>query len=110
MRQIGWYALQLSVVGLVFWGASTPEGLANGGANPYAVTIGAVLMAAAATAAVMIARDSFLVVVRWLARIRGLPGKPNDTSERGRSLSATARGSRQPPKLAPRVRIGKQPR
>jgi hypothetical protein len=115
--KIGWYALQLGAGGVVFWFAATPEGQANGGTNGHAVILGAVLLAAAATAAVKIVRDALRFISRWVhgyfRRLpvgRSLPSQAYNPQEGRRSLSATAGRIRQPAELPPRVRLGKKPR
>lgn len=105
MRQLFWYSLQIAVAAPVFyWAAMTEEGRANGGDNPYAVTALVLIAMAAVTAAVMIARDVTLFLVR-LWRPRQI-----DETDDGSSRLPAAAGLGEPRKLTTGIRIGKQAR
>ena len=96
MRQFFWYALQIGVfAAVVHWFFS--NGKTDGG-----VFVVALMFTAAATAAVMIARDSFLWVARRLASFR-----QRDNASEGRRLAAPRPRLSEPGKFSPRRWIGK---
>jgi hypothetical protein len=117
-RQALWCAMQIAVVAVIFNWASSPEMQEHGGSNPGAVAVFAVLMAAAATAAVMIFRDSVSFLWRWLVhgearwtggRLFG-PRRQADQSNNGASRIEPGRGIGHPGKLPPGSGVRKQVR
>lgn len=118
-RQALWFALQIGVFAFIVSWATSPEMQETGGSNPYAVGVFALLMTMAATAAVMIFRDTVTWLWRWLvhgetqwtgARLFGpsrplrKPHQPND----GTSRIDASPGPRHPRELPPGSRVRKQ--
>lgn len=104
MRQLFWCSLQIAVFGSTVYWMNTPEMKDHGGDNAYAVTVLALMLTMAVTAAVMITRDSASFVIR---RVRALR-QPNQPNDRPDWVNATPRLSK-PRELSARGRIGKQP-
>lgn len=105
MKQLFWCSLQIAVAGtVIYWTQTDPSLMDGAGQNPFAVVVFAVLMAMAATSAAMIARDSFLFVVRLVRRALGKPNDPNN----GRDLIGAGTGLRQPHELTASSGVRKQ--
>lgn len=103
MKQIFWCSFQIAVFGATLWVFSLDE--VKGDYGPYGVGFVALIVTMAATALVMILRDSFLFVA---GRVRRALSKPDQANDGAGRIDAAPRLS-QSSELPPRRWIGKQP-